>query len=59
MTIFSPYVYNWGLGNSVYKIDGMVKAQKELKHNYFTSAFIIGDGYGGLNSNVTNSLSDL
>lgn len=59
MTIFSPYVYNWALGNKVYKTDGLVTSLKLLKHDHFHSAFIVGDGYGGLHANVTWTLDDV
>lgn len=59
MVLFAPYVYNWALGNKVYKIDGLSSAQKTLGHDVFTSAFVIGNGTGGVHDNVTSSLADL
>jgi hypothetical protein len=59
MTIFAPYCYNWSLGNSLYKIDGLQSAKKNLNHEHFISCFVISDGTNNLHSNVTSSINDL
>lgn len=59
MVVFAPYSYTWSAGNKVYQVDTLVNAQKILKHNDFTSAFLIGDGRGDFNPDFTSSIPDL
>ena len=59
MTIFAPYCYNWSLGNSLYKVDGLQSAKRTLNHDCFISCFVISDGTNNLHPNVTSSVGDL
>ncbi len=59
MTILAPYCYNWSLGNSLYKIDGLQSAKNNLNHNNFISCFVISDGTNNFHPNVTSSINDL
>ena len=60
MTILAPYEYMWALGNSSsYKITGLVDGMTKIKLPAATSAFVIGDGNGGLWGTVTDNIDDM
>src|SRR6478609_1192935 len=59
MTIFAPYCYNWSAGSSEYAIPDLKTAVSKLKMTAATSAFVIGDGRGGVWDQVNQSIADL
>lgn len=59
MVTFSPYVYNWSVGNSSYQIRTLTEALRTIGLKYASLAFVIGDGFGGINPEVKNSVPDI
>jgi chitinase len=53
-TWLAPYIYSWGIGNPVYKIDSLKTAMSKINLKYASYAFVISDGRSNLNITQDN-----
>jgi chitinase len=55
VTILAPYLYNWGFGNKIYKINKCVDIQNVLGGNVVTIAFVTGNDI----TSITDDYDDI